>query len=224
MQKIGIAIMPSADLSRWVDLCCSVIIFKPALDLCSLLLELAPDVGLTHSPAPVVCCGSGEVHACRVVQPHDVLHAQAVTAVTLCHLHAAMTIGNVAHFLKVTKLVKCLDVVLCILASLIQTDHLTEVSNLILCNMFVYCLCYVRMRWSVHSSQVCSTSQPCAEALYNVCATQVRHSLTIYVLVTTMLTGCHAVQLLKFALRRMHPNPCSQSQDLINPCASLTAC
>lgn len=87
-KRLAVAIMPSADLSRWVDVCCPIIIFKPALDFCPLLLELAPDVGLTHSPAPVVCCGSREVHACSVVQPHDVLRPQAVTVVILCHLNA----------------------------------------------------------------------------------------------------------------------------------------
>jgi hypothetical protein len=150
-KRLAVAVMPSADLSRWVDLCCSVIIFEPALDFCSLLLELAPDVGLTHSPAPVVCCGSREVHTCSVVQPHDVLHAPAVTVIILCRLHAAMTTGNVAHFLKGSKPVKFLDVVLCILVSLIVTGLLTRVSNLILRKIFIHHLCDVSMRWSVHS-------------------------------------------------------------------------
>ncbi len=133
-----LAVMPSADLSRWVDLCCSVIIFKPALDLCTMLLELAPDVGLTHSPAPVVCCGSREVHTCSVVQPHDVLHAQTVTVIILCHLHSAMSTGNAPHFLKGFKLVKTHNTVFCILAPHILTGHLTRVSNLILRKILIY--------------------------------------------------------------------------------------
>ncbi len=129
-KRLAVAIMPSADLSRWVDLCCPIIIFKPALDFCSLLLELAPDIGLTHSPAPVVCCGSREVHTCSVVQPHDILRAQAVTVIMLCHLHAAMTTGNAPHFLKSSKMVKTHNVVFCILVLLTLTGLLTRVSNL----------------------------------------------------------------------------------------------
>ncbi len=204
----AVAVMPSADLRRWADLCCPVIIFKPALDLCALLLELAPDVALTHSPAPVVCCGSGEVHACSVVQPHDVLHAQAVTVINLCLLHAVMTTGDAPHFLKGSKLVKTHNIVFCILVSLSLTELLTRVSNLILCKILIYCLCCVRMRGSVHSSQVCSTSQPCAEALYNVCATDVHHILTNYMLDTTMFKGYQC------SFQSLPSNSCTQTHAL----------
>ncbi len=146
-KRLAVAIMPSADLSRWVDVCCPIIIFKPALDFCSLLLELAPDAGLTHSPAPVVCCGSREVHACSVVQPHDVLHAQAATSIILCHLHAAMTTGNAPNFLKGSKLVKTHNTVFCILVPLV----LTRVSDIAQ---------YIHLSSLLCQDEMVSTQQP----------------------------------------------------------------
>lgn len=53
--------------SRRLDFCSSVEILKPLLDLCSLLVQLLPDITLSYSPAPVVCCAARQVHASRVV-------------------------------------------------------------------------------------------------------------------------------------------------------------